>query len=125
MVVKPESAIGAKGAIQTMKQTVDTLKAAGWTGYTKGKITGNVFPARHVLDSMAWILNNQNKENCQWTIRTTYDDLGKKVRVHFICRAWIPEKPYEEFAERNMTEAEIAEAEKRLAEMGVTVVRRA
>lgn len=61
-----------------MKQTVDTLKAAGWTGYTKGKITGNVFPARHVLDSMAWILNNQNKKNCQWTIRTTYDDLGKK-----------------------------------------------
>lgn len=108
-----------------MKQTVDTLKAAGWTGYTKGKITGNVFPARHVLDSMAWILNNQNKENCQWTIRTTYDDLGKKVRVHFICRAWIPEKPYEEFAERNMTEAETAEAEKRLAEMGVTIVRRA
>lgn len=33
-------------------------------------------------------------------------------------------KPYEEFAERNMTEAETAEAEKRLAEMGVTVVRR-
>lgn len=61
MVVKPESAIGAKGAIQTMKQTVDTLKAAGWTGYTK----------------------------------------------------------------RNMTEAETAEAEKRLAEMSVTVVRRA
>ena len=40
MVVKPESAIGAKGAIQTMKQTVDTLKAAGWTGYTKGKNNG-------------------------------------------------------------------------------------
>lgn len=66
-----------------MKQTVDTLKAAGWTGYTKGKITGNVFPARHVLDSMAWILNNQNKENCQWTIRTTYDDLGKKSSSSF------------------------------------------
>ena len=59
-----------------------------------------------VLDSMAWILNNQNKKKLSMDDQDNIRRFREKVRVHFICRAWIPEKPYEEFAERNMTEAE-------------------
>lgn len=100
-----------------MKHTVETLKAEGFKGYQRNTLTGNTLEARHPLDTIAWALNN-----APHTAITTYDDIGKKVRIFYENKDhWTPPTIYERFIERDMNEAEIADAEKRLEQMGVEV----
>ncbi|MGI6269834.1 MAG: hypothetical protein ACOYKJ_04780 [Candidatus Howiella sp.] len=99
-----------------MKNSVETLKAVGFKGYQRNSITGNTIEANYPLDEIAWAMNNAPHR-----IRTTRDDIGKKIRIHIDNENWTPPKAHEIFAERPMTPEECKEAEERLEKMGVTV----
>ena len=103
-----------------MKHTAESLEKQGYTGCMRNKLTGNVIPGAHfVLDDIAWTANNKPHR-----LKYTNHDISGKVSVRIENENWIPEKPHEYYAERPMTEDELNEADKRLAEVGMSVDRK-
>ena len=103
-----------------MKHTVESLEKQGYIGCMRNEFTGNLITGvNFVLDNIAWTMNNK-----PYRLKYTNHDISGKVSVRIENENWIPEDHYDYFAERPMTNEEIIEADKRLAEMGMSVDRK-
>lgn len=103
-----------------MKHTVESLEKQGYTGCMCNELTGNVKRGVHfVLDNIAWTANNKPHR-----LKYTNHDISGKVSVRIENENWLPYTHYDCYAERPMTEDELAEADKRLAELGMSVDRK-
>ena len=102
-----------------MKYTVKALKELGYIGIQSNLWTGNKVEANCVLDDIAWCMNNKPER-----LQSKCDDVRGKVYVTIKNENWVPATSYERYAERDMTESELLEADKRLANIGMIVNRK-
>lgn len=103
-----------------MKHTVESLEQQGYIGCIRNEFSGNVITGvRFVLDDIAWTANNK-----PYRLKYTNHDISGKVSVRIENENWVPGKIHDYYAERPMTDDELLEADKRLAELGMSVERR-
>ena len=100
------------------KVTVETMKAKGWKGYQVNTMTGHKVEANYPLDNIAWTANNKS----QRLVETNNDVGGTKI-LRIKNEQWTPYTTLDCYAERPMNAEELAEADKRLAKIGMTVNR--
>lgn len=101
-----------------MKYNVETLKQQGYKGIQLNNWTGNKLKADYVLDNIAWTMNNKPERLC-----FKNDDVKGKVYITIKNENWTPALSYERYAERDMSESELREADKRLSKIGMIVNR--